>query len=54
MIKRAHHIADGNNPVRRLCFKESTEAMYALKKRGLLKQEEPIHIVLLACENTPL
>ena len=32
VIKRAQPIADDNNPVCRLCLKESTAVMYALKK----------------------
>ena len=37
VIKSAQRIADGNNPVCRLCLKESTAVVYALKKRGFLK-----------------
>ena len=33
VIKRAQAIADGNNPVCRLCLKESTAVIYALKKK---------------------
>ena len=38
VIKRAQPIADGNNPVCRLCLKESTAVMYALKKEGCLNK----------------
>ena len=38
MIKRAQPIADGNNPVCRLCLKESTAVVYALKKEGCLNK----------------
>ena len=38
VIKRALPIADGNNPVFRLCLKESTAVMYALKKKGCLNK----------------
>ena len=36
VLKRAQTIADGNNPVCRLCLKESTAVVYALKKGGFL------------------
>ena len=32
-IKRAHPMADGNNPVCRLCMKETTAVVYALKDK---------------------
>ena len=41
MIKRAHPIADGNNPVCRLCIKEATAVFYALKE--LLEQKEWVY-----------
>ena len=34
--KKAQPIADGNNLVNRLCLKESTFVVYALKKEGYL------------------
>ena len=37
VTKRAHPIADGNNPVCWLSLKESTAIVYVLKKRRLLK-----------------
>ena len=36
MTKRAQPIADVNNPVCRLCLKESTAVVYALKKEDCL------------------
>ena len=33
MIKRVHPLANGNNPVCRLCLKESTTVVYAIKKK---------------------
>ena len=33
VIKRAQHIADNNNPVCRLCLKETPAVVYALKQR---------------------
>ena len=38
VFKRAQPIADGNNPVCRLCLKESTAIVYALQKEGSLKK----------------
>ena len=38
VIKRTQPIADVNNPVYRLCLKESTAAVYALKKEGCLNK----------------
>ena len=38
VIKRARPIANGNNPVCRLCLKESTAVMYALKKESCLNK----------------
>ena len=38
VLKRAQPIADGNNPVCRLCLKESTAVVYALKKEGCLNK----------------
>ena len=40
VLKRAQPIADGNNPVCRLCLNESTAVVYALKKEGCLKRGE--------------
>ena len=39
VIKRAQPIADGNNPVCRLCLKESTAVVYALKNEGCLNKK---------------
>ena len=44
VLKRAQPIADGNNPVSRLCLKELTAFVYDEKGR-LFKLEEQIHIV---------
>ena len=38
LIKRAQPVADGNNPVCRLCLKELTAVVYALKKEGSLNK----------------
>ena len=43
VIKRAQPIADGNNPVCRLCIKEATAVVYALKDKKLLEQKERIY-----------
>ena len=38
ILKRAQPTADGNNPVCRLCLKEPTAVMYALKHEGCLNK----------------
>ena len=53
VFKRAQPIADGNNPVFRLCLKESTAILYALQKEGCLKMRSKIYIVLLTYEKAP-
>ena len=45
VIKRAHHIPDGNNPFCRLCTKEATAVVYVLKDKNCLnKKSECRHI----------
>ena len=39
VIKRAQPIADGNNPVCRLCIKEATAVVYALKDKNCLNKK---------------
>ena len=39
VIKRAQPIADGNNPVYRLCIKEATTVVYALTDKNFLNKK---------------
>ena len=48
VIKRAQPIADGNYPVCRLCLKESTAVVYALKKEGCLNKRSKS---MLSCQH---
>ena len=48
VIKRAQPIADGNSPICRLCLKEATAVLYALKNKTCLNKKSEF---VLSCRH---
>ena len=51
VIKRAQPIADGNSPICRLCLKEATAVLYALKNKTCLNKKASLYCLVDICEN---